>query len=259
MLARVIATQFPQMECRFQFTTLIEDVETLRKTVHPHCNDPYHIFVYTFIDRALLKEMKALSLRDKVNAIDVLGSAIDMVGILTDETPCGAVGVLHQVDNAYFRRIAAMEFAVSHDDGQMAGSLDEADIVLIGVSRTSKTPLSMYLAHRGYKTANVPLTLETDPPSQLGELDPRQVFGLISNVETLIEIRTERMSEFGSYVHDYATPDYIEREFAASRNFMRKLGCLIINTDNRAIESVAREILIYVHGHEMPDMVLSNR
>jgi regulator of PEP synthase PpsR (kinase-PPPase family) len=245
-VAQVVAIQFPQLDCQFEFTTMIDSVALLRDTVCPHRGDSRYVFVYTFTNRALLAEMDVLRREDGVNGIDVLGSALATVTALTGEEPSGAVGILHQVDSAYFRRIAAMEFAVNHDDGQLPETLIEADVVIIGVSRTSKTPLSMYLAHRGYKTANIPLALEIEPPAQLFEIDPAHIFGLVSSTATLTKVRAERLQDIGAPASDYATPAYVERDAAAARSLMRRLGCLVINTSNRAIESVAQEIMSYL-------------
>ena len=249
-VARIIAIQFPQIEWNFIFTTMIDSVQDLHDTVCDRRGDANYIFVYTFTNPALREEMISLrypeSEKCRVYSIDILGGGLDLVTDLTGEPPSGMVGLLHQVDTAYFNRIAAMEFAVNHDDGQLPEGLFDADIVLVGVSRTSKTPLSMYLAHRGLKTANIPLTLETEPPKQLFEIESSKIFGLMTGMETLTKVRRERMAEFGTYVPNYADPNYVQREFDYARGIMRQLGALIINTEKRAIESVAQEILSHM-------------
>ena len=250
-VARIIAIQFPQFEWDYVFTTMIGDVEDLHNTVCERRGDANYIFVYTFTNPALREEMISLRYPEseccRVYSIDILGTGLDLVTDLTGEPPSGMVGLLHRVDTAYFNRIEAMEFAVSHDDGQLPQGLFEADIVLVGVSRTSKTPLSMYLAHRGLKTANIPLTLETEPPHQLFEIESSKIFGLMTGMDTLTKVRRERMAEFGAYVPNYADPNYVQKEFDYARGLMRRLGALIINTENRAIESVAQEILSHMN------------
>lgn len=249
-VAHIIAIQFPQFHWNYVFTTMIDSVKTLHEVVLNHRGDPDYLFVYTFTNPALREEMINLCHTvggpDCVYSIDVLGSGLDLVADLTGEPPSGMVGMLHRVDSAYFNRIEAMEFAVNHDDGQLPEGLFDADIVLIGVSRTSKTPLSMYLAHRGLKTANIPITLETDPPKQLFEIESTKIFGLMTGMDTLTKVRQERMADFGAYVPNYADPGYVQKEFDYARNLMRRLGALIINTENRAIESVAQEILSHL-------------
>ena len=245
-VAQILAIQFPQFESRYEFTTMIDNMTVLRDTVLPHQGDPRYIFVFTFTNRELLHEMYRLIDEHGINGVDVIGGGIELVSKLTGEEPTGAVGILHQVDSAYFRRIAAMEYSVNHDDGQLPETLSDADIVLIGVSRSSKTPLAMYLAHRGYKTANIPLALGIEPPAELFEIDPHRIFGLTNRVDTVVRIRNERMKEIGSYVPGYADDRRVEEEFVVARALMRRLGCLVINTEGRAIESVAQEIIVHL-------------
>jgi regulator of PEP synthase PpsR (kinase-PPPase family) len=250
-VAHIIAVQFPQFHWNYVSTTMIDSVEMLHAAVLPHRGDADYIFVYTFTSPVLREAMIDLCHPDQpkeecVHSIDILGSGLDLITDSTGEPPTGMVGMLHRVDSRYYRRIAAMEFAVNHDDGQLPESLPDADIVIVGVSRTSKTPLSMYLAHRGFKTANIPLTLETEPPRQLFEVEASKIFGLMTGMETLTKVRQERMADIGTYVPSYADPNYVEREFDYARKLMRQLGALIINTENRAIESVAQEILSHL-------------
>ncbi len=111
---------------------------------------------------------------------------------------------MRRTDRGYFERVEALEFAVKHDDGRNPEGLDDAEIILIGVSRTSKTPLSMYLAFKGYQVANVPLAPEVAPPKQLFDIDVRKVFGLVSDPELLVSIRRQRIVELGPYARRYA-------------------------------------------------------
>lgn len=154
-------------------------------------------------------------------------------------------GINHEADDRYFRRIESMEFFVEHDDGRNPQELDLADIVLIGVSRTSKTPLSMYLAFMGYKVANVPLALGVEPPIELENVDPSRIFGLMSTTDTLVSIRTRRLSKDGAsdYAASYADPAEVVAEQAEARKLMRHLGCMIINTSGKAVEETANDII----------------
>jgi regulator of PEP synthase PpsR (kinase-PPPase family) len=159
--------------------------------------------------------------------------------------PKNEPGLLHKVDKEYFRRVGAMEFAVYHDDGRAPEELTEADIVLIGSSRTSKTPLSVYLAMHGYKVANVPLAPGVEPPKQLFEVQQGRIYGLMSEANLLAEIRTRRLGNATHVAGQYADPLYIQDDLDQARTLMRKLGVIIIRTDNRAIEETAQEILRY--------------
>ena len=243
-VARAIASQFPHVHFVMRRTSQVRDPEVLRSVVSRHLNDERYIFLYTFV-KGEMHDVMAELVREGASALDVLGAAIARIARVAEQEPSSAIGALHQTDRGYFDRIEAMEFSVAHDDGVRPEDLDKADVVLIGVSRTSKTPLSMYMAYRGIKTANIPLTPGTEPPEQLFQIDPRKIYGLVSTPEVLLGIRKNRMKELGTYVPDYAEREAVEKELESARSLMRKLGCIVINTANRAIEEVAQEILRY--------------
>ncbi len=138
-----------------------------------------------------------------------------------------------------------MEYFVEHDDGRGADDLDDADIVLIGISRTGKTPLSMYLAHLGYRVANIPLVPGVEPPASLFSVDPEKVFGLISTTEVVSTIRDRRFGDDMSraVASDYADPERVRSEMDEARALIKKLGCITVRTDGKAIEESAAEIL----------------
>ncbi|MDO9557173.1 MAG: pyruvate, water dikinase regulatory protein [Coriobacteriia bacterium] len=206
------------------------------------------IFLYTLADPTMRAEMERLVADCGAAAVDILGPVIDTLAASAGTLPLGVAGTMRKIDRSYFERIGAMEFAVNHDDGRGAESLDEADIVLIGVSRTSKTPLSMYLASRGHKVANIPLVPGTDPPEELFKVESRRVFGLIIESDLLTEIRAKRMGELGTYTRRYAEPDAVGRELEWARTVMRRIGCVAIKTGGRAIEEIAQEILRYYNA-----------
>lgn len=149
------------------------------------------------------------------------------------------------MDESYFRRIAAIEFAVKYDDGKDPGKgIKEAELVLIGISRTSKTPLSMYLANRNVKVANVPLVPEIPVPKEVYEIDPKKIIGLTNSPEVLNNVRTTRLKTLGlSSNANYAKLDRILEELEYSEKVMRKIGCPVINVANKAIEETASDIL----------------
>jgi regulator of PEP synthase PpsR (kinase-PPPase family) len=167
---------------------------------------------------------------------------------VTGLSPTHESGAIRRTDDDYFDRIEAMEFAVKHDDGRNPEGLADADIVLLGVSRTSKTPLSMYMAFKGWRVANVPLTPGSAPPEEIFHLDRRKVFGLVTSVDVLLDIRTSRMQELGGWVPGYAEREAVEKELEEARALMRRIGCLVVHTDNRAVEEAAQEIIRHVQG-----------
>lgn len=200
---------------------------------------------HTIVQDELRCEVAGLLVEQGIAAVDLLGPAIDTIAALTGLAPKGIPGIIHQTDERYFQRIACMEYTVEHDDGRGADDLSEADIVLIGVSRTSKTPLSMYLALQGYHVANIPLAPQMEPPQALFEVDPARIFGLVTTVEAIAPIRAQRLgtAQAQSAAGSYADPNAIELEFAYARSLMKRLGCFVVHTDGKAIEESATEII----------------
>jgi regulator of PEP synthase PpsR (kinase-PPPase family) len=203
------------------------------------------IVFYTIADPTLRSEVKDFLAENNIVSVDVLGPAIETIEVATGRTPKNKPGLLHKTDKEYFKRIEAMEFAVDHDDGRGAEQLKNADIVLIGSSRTSKTPLSMYLAMQGYKVANVPLAPGVEPPRQLFEVVRSRIFGLTSEAGLLADIRMRRLGNATHVAGEYADPQYVQNDLDQSRALMRRLGVIVIRTDNRAIEETAQEVLRY--------------
>lgn len=179
-----------------------------------------------------------------VPGIDLMGPALGLLARLSGAEPLGIPGVIHQTDERYFHRISCMEFTLEHDDGAGAEDLTQADIVLIGVSRTSKTPLSMYLALQGYRVANIPLVPGVEPPRELFDVDPARVFGLLSTTEVIASRRTERLEGplARAVAPSYADPEHIARELESAHALMRRIGCFVVRTDGKAIEESAAEI-----------------
>ena len=157
----------------------------------------------------------------------------------------------------YFRKVEAVEFAVKYDDGKDTRGIKKADIVLVGVSRTSKTPLSMYLAHKHFKVANVPLVPEVPAPEELFAKDVKRVFGLIANPFKLNEIRQERLKSLGlSNNANYASIERINLELEYSKKIMEKLNCTVIDVSNKAVEETAGIVIDYMKknfGEEILD------
>jgi regulator of PEP synthase PpsR (kinase-PPPase family) len=246
MVARAAAAQFRAGDFRIERLEKITTPEQLRRTVEMHCGK-YCIFFYTLVDAPLRAEMERLAATG-VNAVDVLGPAVALLARAIGHRPAGEAGAMHRTDAEYFERIEATEFAVTHDDGRMPEDMGGADVVLIGVSRTGKTPLAMYMASKGYRVANVPLAPGLVPPSHLFEVDPKRIFGLVADAKILVDIRSERMREMGMLVPRYAEREEVERELDEARALMRRLGCIVIRTDNRAVEESAQEIVRYLEG-----------
>jgi regulator of PEP synthase PpsR (kinase-PPPase family) len=180
-----------------------------------------------------------------IEIVDLMGALISKLAGYLGGPPAGVPGLLHSITDDYFRRIEAVEFAVKNDDGAEPRNLPKADLVLVGISRTSKTPLSTYLAQRGLKVANVPLVLGVDPPEELSQVDDRKVFGLIVQPDMLMRIRQARLSHLGMPPDSsYGQRAHIDNEISYSREIFRKhANWPVIDVTNRAIEETAADIL----------------
>jgi regulator of PEP synthase PpsR (kinase-PPPase family) len=157
--------------------------------------------------------------------------------------PRSEPGLLHGFSDDYFKRIEAVEFAVRHDDGANLHTLSRADLVLTGVSRTSKTPLSMYLGYLGYKTANVPVVKGIEPPSALSTIDPTKIVGLTIDAERLREIRKQRARRLGGGERAYAELLEIYAELEEAETLHRRLGCPVIEISDLSIEETAARVI----------------
>jgi regulator of PEP synthase PpsR (kinase-PPPase family) len=207
------------------------------------------LIVFTLVDKRVAKALIDEAGRRGVPTFDVLGGMISKVAAHLAAEPRSQPGLLHGFSDDYYRRVAAVEFAVQHDDGANLHTLDRADLVLTGISRTSKTPLSMYLAQRGYKTGNVPIVPGIDPPRPLLELDPRKVFALSVDPSVLLTIRQARIRVLGAPPYTtYADPEALLEEVRRARRLFRERGWRVVDISGRAVEENAARILRYVEG-----------
>lgn len=225
--------RFPKVEQRSQLEEIVELAKKEQACV-----------VYTLVRKEMRAHMQWLTKDAQLDAIDLLGGLLDLIETRLAEPPLEQPGLVHQLDDYYFEKIEAIEFAVKYDDGQDPRGLLQADIVLIGVSRTSKTPLSQYLAHKRYKVANVPLMPEVEPPKELLQIDPKKCFGLVITPEKLNNIRKERLIALG-LMEDavYAQHERIEQEIDFFYKVVEKVGCTVIDVTNRAVEETANKII----------------
>lgn len=175
---------------------------------------------------------------------DILSPLLSTFEKAIGTEPLNQPGTIRRLDDKYFKKVEAVEFAVKYDDGKDPRGIKKADIVLIGVSRTSKTPLSMYLAHKNIKVANIPLVPEVPVPDELFEISAKRVIGLISEPEKLNAVRLERLKSMGlSNGAVYADMNRIMEELEYAEKLMKKIGCPFINVSNKAIEESANTII----------------
>ena len=203
------------------------------------------LLVFTVVDNDERDLVWQLVERYNVDAVDLIGTLMGKLTSFLSAEPSGVPGLLHTIGEDYFRRIEAVEFAVKNDDGAEPRNLPKADLVLVGISRTSKTPLSTYLAQKGLRVANVPLVLGVDPPEQLEEVEDHKVYGLIIQPDSLVRIRRARLAHLGMPEDSsYGTRQHINNEIAYSREIFRKRpNWPVIDVTNKAIEETAADIL----------------
>lgn len=236
--------------------THIEDESQLKEIVL-HAKELQAIIIYTLVKTCMRKSLHEECQRNGIKSVDLLGPVVQQIGLELGEEPLEEPGLVRKLDEDYFKKIEAIEFAVKYDDGRDPRGILQADIVLIGVSRTSKTPLSQYLAHKRYKVANIPLVPEVDPPEELFQIDPRKCFALVISPEKLNSIRKERLVALGLKDDaNYAQFGRIEAEIEHFKNISDRIGCPVIDVTSSAVEETANEIisklLTYKNNKEGP-------
>ena len=227
---------------RIPYVKSFEDVEDVIRQVEK-CEKAMIISTIITVNvREYLTE-KAIGKNIFVN--NVLGPIINVASTILNKLPDYNPGAMWNTDEEYFKRIGAMEFAMQYDDSKDYRGLKNADVILVGLSRTSKTPLCMYLANKGIKAINIPLVPEVGVPDELFEVDKKKVFGLIINPLQLIEIRKKRLDKFHRIPSDieYAGDARVLDELEFSDKIIRKIGCKTIDVTQRAIEDTALIII----------------
>ena len=240
-LVLALEAQFPEQPFEEVRHPRVESVDDLALAVNRAKGRPA-VVVYTLVKPELRDAMRQLCRRAKVHYCDLLGHPIDAVARVSGQAAKMTPGARPALDTAYFKRIEAIEFAVKFDDG-MGRGLKEADIVLVGVSRTSKTPLSIYLGYLGHKTANVPLVKGISPPADLFEIEPAKIVGLTIDAQRLAEIRSARARTMGSSKGRYAELAEIYEELEQASAIHRRLGCPVLEVSEASIEETAHKII----------------
>ncbi len=203
------------------------------------------LLLFTLVETELRGAVKDMALTHGVRAVDLIGGLIRGLATHLDLTPLSVPGLSHELDEEYFKRVAAIEFSVNNDDGKNPQNLPKADIVIVGISRASKTPLSNYIAHRGYKVANVPIVMGVPLPRQLDEVDPDRVFALTIDPVVLMKIRQARMASLRMRSDsDYGDLRQIRREINhAKRTAQEQHGWTLVDMSRKAVEEAATAII----------------
>ena len=222
----------------------VSDAEEIRR-LFKLAKEHDALVVTTLVRGEHRDEAARLAQQYRLAFVDIVGNMLSSLSNYLKVAPLETAGLLHRADDRYFRRVAAVEFTVKADDGKEPRMLRDAEIVLVGVSRTSKTPLSVFLAHKGYRVGNVPLVLDREPPEPLWDVDPRRIFALTIDPEHLQEIRRRRIEQMRmSDRTNYCQMDYIMAELDYAHDlFDRNRDWPVIDVTNKAVEETAANIL----------------
>ena len=238
------AAQFPDAQINYRRYPFIINKEKLEDTFEEIVQYPNLLLIYSLVKDEMQIPVIRFVREHQIQSVDILSPAIESIQKLTGLKPQQRIGAQHKMNQKYFDRISAMEFAVMYDDGKDPKGFLEADVVLLGVSRTSKTPLSLFLANKNLKVANLPLVPDTHIPKEIYQIDPKKIIGLTNDISILNEIRRERMISYGLNPDtSYSNVDAIKKELDSAQKLYDQLGCFVINVAHRSIEETAAIIM----------------
>jgi len=241
---RAALSQFGREEVRVQRLCQIHNEEDVRFAMSIAIREPGMV-AYTLVDPQLSEMVGRIAEENGLYAVDLLSGLLFSLSQFLEATSLKTPGLLHVIDTEYFKRMEAVNFTVSNDDGQETRYLHKADLVLVGASRSSKTPLAMYLANKGYKVANIPLVKGIDPPEELFQISQDRVVGLLIDPQRLVEIRTSRLIN----MHQSPRGTYADYEKVLDEiNFCKALyrrnpSWIVIDVTNKSVEESSAEIL----------------
>lgn len=236
-------SQFNNGNYKIQRIPYVDDKKTIDESLQL-IKERNGVISFTLVDPSLRKYLNERAEALQIEAIDIMGPVLSAMERVFKQPPHLQPGLVHKLDEDYFKRVEAIEFAVKYDDGRDPRGISRADLILIGVSRTSKTPLSQFLALKRLKVANVPIVPEVDPPEELFQVDPKKCFGLSISPEKLNSIRRERLKALGlGDQAAYANITRIDEELNHFNKVVEKIGCEVIDVSNKAVEETANIIL----------------
>lgn len=243
-VARAVAAQYANVTPVEHVYPLVRSQKQLDRVLSEIEEAP-GIVLFTLLEKDLVGRLEAKCQEINSPSLSIIGPVMQLFQAYLGASTTGRVGAQHTLNAEYFKRIDALNYSMMHDDGQHVEGLEEADVVLVGVSRTSKTPTSIYLANRGVRTANVPLVPGIPIPHQLETLKNPLVVSLHATPERLIQIRQNRLLSIGS---DTANDDYIDRqsvtdEVTYARKLSAKYGWALLEVTRRSIEETAAAIM----------------
>lgn len=242
-MAKAALVQFEGIDVSKHFWPMVRTARQMENIIDDIKEHP-GLVMYTLINPEIRGVLTSHCKSAGLPSVSLLEPVIDAFGEFFHKKASALPGQQHALDSKYFDRIEALQFTMAHDDGQHVEGLTSADIILVGVSRSSKTPTSIYLANRGYKTANVPFVLGCPMPKQLDNVGNVLVVGLTTSPDRLVQIRTSRLHSIRDEANrDYISPDLIQEEVAACRRYCAERGWIVIDVTRRSIEETAAAVI----------------
>jgi [pyruvate, water dikinase]-phosphate phosphotransferase / [pyruvate, water dikinase] kinase len=246
-VAKAALVQFPEIEPIKHYWPMIRTARHMERLI-AEFEENQGIVMFTLVDHEIEQVLVDACKEHKWPYISVLQGIIHELGRHLGQVPTERPGLQHKMDEKYFARIDAIQYSLAHDDGQIADSLSEADIILVGVSRTSKTPTCIYLANRGLKTANIPIIPGLPIPQELEDCKDKFVVGLVNSVDRLVQIRRNRLLLLNEEkTTDYVDEELVKKEVQEARRLFTKMGWPIVDVTRRSIEETSVAILNLKH------------
>ena len=243
VIATACLAQFEGVEVRRHLWPMVRSEGHLDRVLDDVERRP-GLVLYTLVNNTLRRDLEQKTRRRGIHAVAALDPVAHALSVVLGREAVGRPGRQHALDAAYFARVDAIQFTIAHDDGIASENWEEADIVLAGVSRTSKTPTSIYLANRGYKVANIPLVPEAPPPPSLFSLEHPLVVGLTTNPDRLVQIRRNRLLALNQAPEtDYVDIEAVNAELAFARRLFADNDWPVIDVTRRSIEETAFAIV----------------
>lgn len=242
-LSRAACSQFPQGLAIEHLHALVRSEDQMNKTLEYAKNYPGIVF-YTIVNQQRRMQLERICSKRNIPAVPILDPALATLGRYLGAPMSSEVGAQRNLDQNYFSRIKALDFTMAHDDGKNTETLDEADIILLGISRTSKTPTCIYLANRGYRAANIPLVPNVNLPDKIYGLKKSLIVGLVSAPDRIREIRKQRLSSLGEIgSSDYIDGEKVREEMRNAKRLFAKNNWPFVDVSRRSIEETAARIM----------------
>lgn len=255
-VARAVTVQYEGISAIEHVYPLVRSKAQLERALAEIESAP-GIVLYTLVDKDLADILEETCRKNSSPYLSVLSPVHSLLQSYLGAAAVGRTGAQHVLNADYFKRIDAMNFTLLHDDGHLPDDLEQADVILLGVSRTSKTPTSIYLANRGLKTANIPLVLNVPLPAAVEKARRPLVVGLVATPERIVQIRQNRLLSLNADEDtDYVDRDTVAEEIADSRRLFARNKWPIIDVTRRSIEETAAAIIDHYREHRMKDMAL---